>query len=106
MRNLLTVDKENFIQDMRIRVLVEAINATMNSTELTALNKLNAIKLSAAQTYNTDMELPLIGWNLEIRKFSKNDEGCYQCQLNSINKNDIHYCLKLESKCSIKSIVC
>ena len=35
---------------------------------------------------------------LEIRKFSKNDEACYACQLNKLNSNKVHYCLKVKRK--------
>lgn len=68
-RNLLIVNKENFVNDLRFRVLID----------------------------NEKIENGYENWNLEIRKFSKNDEACYQCQLNSFQTKSIHYCLKLQS---------
>lgn len=69
-RNLLIVNKENFVNDLRFRVLVD----------------------------NEKISSDLENWNLEIRKFGKSDEACYQCQLNSFQTKSIHYCLKLQSK--------
>jgi hypothetical protein len=47
----------------------------------------------------------LISWNLEIRRFSKSDVGCYQCQLNSLQQKVVHYCLKMEGKLSMLFIL-
>lgn len=69
-RNLLIVNKENFVNDLRFRVLLD----------------------------NEKTDSPFENWSLEIRKFGKNDEACYQCQLNSFQTKSIHYCLKLQSK--------
>ncbi|CAF0819170.1 unnamed protein product [Brachionus calyciflorus] len=79
LRNLLIVNKENFVSDMRFRVLNDNYNGETDS--------------------NSNHE----NWNLEIRKFGKNDEACYQCQLNSFRTKTIHYCLKLQTKVAAKA---
>ena len=93
----LTVNKENFIEDLRFRVLSENIKTTTvknNKAAVAPLSSLNSKELSF--TYET-VKSDVSSWNLEIRKFSKSDEGCYQCQLNSYKDKAIHYCIKLQS---------
>lgn len=70
LRNPLTIGKDNFIQDLRFRLVYES--------------NVNQSKFS--------------NWMLEIRKFNKHDEACYECQLNTLEPNKIHYCLKLKRK--------
>lgn len=94
----LTVNKENFIEDLRFRVLSENIKTTTTVAtvkNIKSLSSLNSKELSF--TYETS-RADVSSWNLEIRKFSKSDEGCYQCQLNSFKDKAIHYCLKLQTK--------
>lgn len=99
LRFLLTVNKDNFVEDLRFRVInnnnknkEESINVKRNN-QFEIVDNLSP-KTTAAPT-------KVDSWNLEIRKFSKADEGCYQCQLNTgstFNMKTIHYCLKLQTK--------
>jgi hypothetical protein len=94
----LTVNKENFIEDLRFRVLSEnniKTSTVKNNNKVSSSSNLNSRELSF--TYET-IKSDLSSWNLEIRKFSRSDEGCYQCQLNSYKDKAIHYCLKLQSR--------
>jgi len=133
MRSPLTINKDNFIQDLRFRIVSENILLNNNNTTPAAMSnseqqtesndfdsitkKKSAINqretnddsnqqqttttsssssddaMSNSELINTDVN----SWNLEIRKFSKNDEGCYQCQLNSFKTKTIYYCIKLQS---------
>ena len=132
MRSPLTINKDNFIQDLRFRIVSENILLNNNNTTPAAISnseqqiesndfdlttrKKSAINeretnddsnqqqtattsslsddaMSNSELINTDVN----SWNLEIRKFSKNDEGCYQCQLNSFKTKTIYYCIKLQS---------
>jgi hypothetical protein len=86
LRILLTVNKDNFIEDLRFRVLKENLN---NST--TVNHKINQ------KLINKDNIHHIKNWNLEIRKFSHQDQACYQCQLNSYKPKAVHYCIKLQS---------
>ena len=110
-RSPLTVNRDNFISDLRFRVLAESSNistSNIDDSESTdyvfspnkqivnyfsgskGLRNSNAAEILAKSNANS--------WTLEIRKFSKSDEACYQCQLNSFKIKTIHYCLKLHSK--------
>ena len=130
----LTINKENFIEDLRFRILYE--NFFKNKTSDKIQNKINPInsdlknnieivkklennkreikkkhshKHHHKYNYYDESKRNLIttpsftstenvnSWTLEIRKFSKKDEGCYQCQLNSFQQNSIYYCLKIKS---------
>ena len=127
LRSPLTINKENFIEDLRFRVLA-AESATAAETasqssvdELQAsFDEVNTVRddgskgefvlllrrssgpvladpaVSAASD-SADQTMSLTSWNLEIRKFTKADEACYQCQLNTFQPQTIHYCLKLQS---------
>ena len=81
LRTPVTIGKENFIQDLRFRLLSENLLNNSRSNEDIIEYKQN-----------------LVNWMLEIRRFSKNDEACYECQLNKINTNRVHYCLKVKRK--------
>ena len=95
----LTVNKENFIEDLRFRVLSETNikTSTLKNTKNKVASSLNLNSRELSFTYET-IKSDVSSWNLEIRKFSRSDEGCYQCQLNSYKDKAIHYCLKLQSK--------
>jgi hypothetical protein len=99
LRDPLTVGKENFIEDLRIRVL-------NNDEENESNSEKHKKHLETVKTINKDLFLiqneKIIQhekWTLEIRKFSKNDEGCYQCALNSKNEF-IYHCVYIESNIS------
>lgn len=118
LRNPITIGKDNFIQDLRFRVLSELpADAILGPAHHHASNHYahhhhnqhdeNDFDLDSdvSPTVKRDQTgaSTLLGdqataWTLEIRKFSKADEGCYQCQLNSFGDKNIHYCLKLQSK--------
>lgn len=131
MRSPLTINKDNFIEDLRFRVLTENVNELAAGSSVTVKNGENEVEnefganLPFKRNINSDRDvnagagtgaseidhpssllnvnepqngkLALTSWNLEIRKFSKNDEACYQCQLNSFKYKAIHYCLTLKS---------
>lgn len=98
----LTVNKNNFIEDLRFRVLSENVNTTVKNEDL-----VEKVKETNSNANNNLIELAEIAksnlnsWNLEIRRFTKLDEACYQCQLNSFKVKTIHYCIKLLSKKTI-----
>lgn len=129
LRNPLTINKDNFIEDLRFRVLSESTSSTSSVTSLND-DSLDAVVLPTVREEEesgngngngngggggggggggelfllrrnapatADTLMSLTSWNLEIRKFSKADEACYQCQLNSYQPKTIHYCLKLQS---------
>ncbi len=55
---------------------------------------------SAVTTYQDEnSNNKLMNWMLEIRRFTKSDEACYECQLNTLKINKIHYCIRLKRKC-------
>ena len=94
LRNPLTINKDNFIEDLRFRILSENLqNFTENSDNINNNNFDSDSKISGDNAKKN-----INSWTLEIRRFSKADEGCYQCQLNSLKMKTIHYCLKLQSK--------
>ena len=103
-RNPLTVNRNNFISDLRFRVLAESSNLTNSEDELDSLfnPSRQIINYSEKSLRNTAQEVlaksNANSWTLEIRKFSKSDEACYQCQLNSFQVKTIHYCVSLHSK--------
>jgi len=86
LRFLLTVNKDNFIEDLRFRVLKENLN---NST--TVNHRINQKLINKENIHQ------IKNWNLEIRKFTHQDQACYQCQLNSYKLKAVHYCIKLQS---------
>lgn len=95
-RNLLTVDKENFIQDMRIRVVFDSRPSLKRPEIETGSRLANHSTHRHRHSDKISSSDPNIhAWNLEIRRVSKNDEGCYQCQLNSFQQNTIHYCIRV-----------
>jgi hypothetical protein len=111
-RNPLTINKDNFIQDLRFRVLYENQKLSQkktteitndlieDSSNLIVKNKLSYRNVAIDNSLRNDVDEQngeLSKWTLEIRKFSKKDEGCYQCQLNSFQTKTIHYCLHLQS---------
>lgn len=103
MRNPITVNKDNFIQDLRFRVLFESLRESIQGGEVRQ-NDISRHSRSRFRYRDTQLadETTAYGdvnkWTLEIRKFSKKDEGCYQCQLNSFEAKTIYYCLHLQSK--------
>lgn len=122
-RSPLTINKDNFIQDLRFRIVSEnLINTTMSSntavnsdpnestdsdfyiTNKSQINERDAIIETKTNDddSSTNINTDLNSWNLEIRKFSKHDEACYQCQLNSFKTKTIYYCLKLQKKVTAK----
>ena len=104
MRNPITVNKDNFIQDLRFRVLFENLRESIQNGEVRQ-NDVSRYSRSRFRYRDTQLadETAAYGdvnkWTLEIRKFSKRDEGCYQCQLNSFETKTIYYCLHLQSNC-------
>ena len=94
------MNKENFIEDLRFRVLSEnvKVSTVKNMPEVVTpvVKNLNSNSKELAFLYE-GAKSDVSSWNLEIRKFTKSDEGCYQCQLNSYKDKAIHYCLKLQS---------
>ena len=127
-RSPLTINKDNFIQDLRFRIVSEnlinlnassamtagAANSDPNesvdsdffNTKKSQINERdtteNEVKTNEEDSSN-NLNTDLNSWNLEIRKFSKHDEACYQCQLNSFKTKTIYYCLKLQSKNSFEN---
>lgn len=115
-RSPITINKDNFIQDLRFRIVSENLNndesssTLANSDLISESNDVNEIETSKKLTRdlldetinsnnkNAAAESDVNSWNLEIRKFSKNDEACYQCQLNTFKTKTIYYCIKLQSK--------
>lgn len=95
LRNPLTVNKDNFIEDLRFRVLSENLNSSAFSSTFKNIDELEQKSLNAN---NENSKTDVNSWTLEIRRFGKSDEACYQCQLNSFRVKTIHYCLKLQSK--------
>ena len=121
MRSPITINKDNFIQDLRFRIVSEnlnneetsssntltnsdLINESIDATDLETSKKLvrdlNNDNSNTNINNNAAVESDINSWNLEIRKFSKNDEACYQCQLNTFRTKTISYCIKLQSKFS------
>lgn len=128
LRNPLTINKGNFIEDLRFRVLSElpvtssSIVDSQNNDQSIITVKRDQISVSrniaviktapapatpqppvpsnnvVAPSPIDDQTTGLSAWTLEIRRFGKLDEGCYQCQLNSFRVKTIYYCLKLQSK--------
>ncbi len=121
-RSPLTINKDNFIQDLRFRIvsenlinlnissansdLNESVDSDFLNTKKSTIserdateNEVKTNEEDASNSLNTDLN----SWNLEIRKFSKHDEACYQCQLNSFKTKTIYYCLKLQSKNSFEN---
>lgn len=100
-RNPLTVNKDNFIQDLRFRVLFENLQDSIKDSEVKLDGQSRQFR-SRFRYRDTDPANANYGdinkWNLEIRRFSKEDEGCYQCQLNSFETKTISYCIHLQSK--------
>lgn len=102
LRNPITINKDNFIEDLRFRVLSD-----LQVTTTTSANDVDSDPLTVKRdqdaavrdekTGEEALEPGVSAWNLEIRRFNKLDEGCYQCQLNSYRVKTIHYCLKLQS---------
>ncbi len=100
MRNPLTVNKDNFIQDLRFRVLFENVKykSKVNDEDEPKLNTSNTnYRYRSLNEDDTEKSSDVNKWILEIRKFSKKDEGCYQCQLNSFRTKTIHYCVHIQS---------
>ena len=106
----LTVNKDNFVEDLRFRVISDDFKDSSSSSSSSLSSSLSSSSNNVI-TVKRDDKVELIKsseiainekyvnmWNLEIRKFTKSDEGCYQCQLNTYNIKTIHYCLKLQSK--------
>lgn len=116
-RSPLTINKDNFISDLRFRIvsenllsnnnLTQILNSDLNdSNDVDLVNKKNEREILSNDVLTTtsttassvdDMSTDINSWNLEIRRFSKNDEACYQCQLNSFKTKTIYYCIKLQS---------
>ncbi len=97
-RNPLTVNKDNFIQDLRFRVLFENLQDSIKSGEIHPDTRYVRSRFTYRDAVDTNSYGDINKWTLEIRKFSKKDEGCYQCQLNSMDIKTIYYCLNLQSK--------
>jgi hypothetical protein len=93
----LTVNKDNFVEDLRFRVISDDNKDSSSSNNVITVKRNDKVELFKSSE-NANNEKYVNMWNLEIRKFSKSDEGCYQCQLNTYNIKTIHYCLKLQSK--------
>jgi hypothetical protein len=148
LRILLTVNKDNFIEDLRFRILNEHIeneteplqqsphnsngnseyeDANSNQSTLSAQhisgneNHLTFYSSDAQQQHHQHQHhhqhqrhlidtnsqrrsdnVNLHSWTLEIRRFTKKDEGCYQCQLNTFKENTVHYCVKMRPKLIVK----
>lgn len=99
-RNPLTINKDNFIQDLRFRVLFENLQDSIQNSEVKENDDVRHIRsrFRYRDAENTDSYGDINKWTLEIRKFSKKDEGCYQCQLNSFDTKTISYCINLQKK--------
>lgn len=96
-RSPITIGRNNFISDLRFRLLAD--------TSFQAYGNSNHSELNEISAKNEDN---IVNYMLEIRRFSKNDEACYECQLNKIKSKKIHYCLKLKRNqkkflCSIQA---
>jgi len=108
LRNPLTINKDNFIEDLRFRVLTDlspsaaaysAAAASSDEIDSEFSSSSTTVRVERAESSSPiETRNDLTAWNLEIRKFGKNDEACYQCQLNSFTVKTIHYCLKLQTR--------
>lgn len=101
-RNPLTINKDNFIQDLRFRVLFENLqdkiqNGQVKNEEIPRHTR-SRFRYRDAEPSDSSINGDINKWTLEIRKFSKKDEGCYQCQLNSFEPKTISYCIHLQKK--------
>ena len=130
LRITLTINKENFVEDLRFRVITEGTSSSAfnDSTTSSAQSQSQhhhqnnhrlfysreTVKRQQQQQQQQDERASVTNvddssvnnWNLEIRRFSKADQACYQCQLNTARIATIHYCLKLKGKYSILIIFC